>query len=410
MRSWMAGGRWVGACAAVLAVAACSDARSVERRVLFVGNSRIYYHNQPAMLEGLAAANGRRVSSTMEVAGGATLRELLGEGALETLRSGDWDAVVVNEQSTWGYARFVEGIARVPEAPAQFFETVDSVARVGSEVGADLILLAHPRHREMPISDGDRLIEGFAAAAAKHPQAEIVPMESAWRVAGELAPDLELFEPDGSHPSPTGALLQAIGVYQALFGELPRVIPPRIAGPFVERDEGILRPDSIVELVSVDGTDAELLTRVMGAAKERWSTDVENAVRRPADDDGPTLPRPVERIRLASLSGSWEGELGVYPRYTTWPAKMSLTLRGDERPTASLRVSFGGSPSDIYYPVLPVSNEDSYIQFVDPDGPNGGFVRYRVVPVGDTLKGVAEFTNEGTVYGIGSVRLELVRR
>ncbi|MEQ9569956.1 MAG: hypothetical protein RLN75_07170, partial [Longimicrobiales bacterium] len=77
--------------------------------MLFVGNSRIYYYNQPAMLEQIARANGRRVEVSMMAEGWATLEDHIGTGDLVTLRGGSWDSVVINEQITWGLALFVVG-------------------------------------------------------------------------------------------------------------------------------------------------------------------------------------------------------------------------------------------------------------------------------------------------------------
>lgn len=373
-------------------------------RVLFVGNSRVYFHNQPAMLEALARANGRDVSASMFVEGGATLGDRIDAGALDTVRSRPWDAVVINDQSTWGIYRFVEGEERVPEAPAALYAAVDSFADAARAVGAQLLLLAHPRHRDMPIAEGDRLIAGFAAASAGHPGMKVVPLESAWRAAhGTL--DTELYASDGNHPSPVGALLQAVAVYRALFGSTPDVVPSSISGPYVEEDDGILHPDSTVELVQVDAVVVGQLQDVVERAFERWQGDVARALEAPPSEGLPALPEPSGAIDLERLRGSWRGALGVYPRYLPWPGILSLTIDRDGGWTTSLRISFGGSPPDIAYPVLPISNEGSYLQFVDPDGPDGGFVRYRLVPVGDSLEGIAEFTNEGTVYGIGSVAL-----
>ena len=91
-----------------------------------------------------------------------------------------------------------------------------------------------------------------------------------------------------------------------------------------------------------------------------------------------------------------------------WPATLHLQVVNEESHlTAQFRVSFGGSPPDIVYDRLPISHEGDYFQFVDPDGPNGGFVRYRIVPVGtNRVAGVTEFITDTNVYGLGAVHLE----
>lgn len=403
--------RAIGTGVGLLALAAsgCTpQAPPSDARVLFIGNSRVYYHDQPAMLEALARANGRSVSWQMFVEGGATIASRIQDGALDTLREGRWDAVVVNEQSTWGLARFVEGETRVPEAPEGFFTSVDSVAAAARGIEADLLLVAHPRQRPMPPEDGDLLIEGFASAAARHPGTRVVPLETVWRIASERLPDVELYEGDGNHPSPVGALLSAMATYRTLFGEPPRSVPDTIRGPFVEQGDGVLHRDSIVELVTLEPGLAGALVEVVRRAHERWPADVQGAEHAKAVEV-PQLDSASEGIEWAALEGTWRGELRAYPRFITWPAAMSLHIHAGTTRTATLQVSFGGTPPDIEYEMLPVSNEGVYLQFLDPDGPNGGFVRYRLVPEADTLRGIAEFSNDGSVYGIGTVRLTRVR-
>jgi hypothetical protein len=388
-------------------VGGCESTADETYRVLFVGNSRIYYYNQPAMLEQIARANGRRVETRMVVEGGATIEDLIRIGALDTLRDGSWDAVVLNEQSTWGIARFVEGQERVPEAPPGFFARVDSFADVADAVGARLVLVAHPRHQGMPPTDGDALIRGFAGAARAHPSTAVVPLEVGWRVAAERTPRMTLYDPDGNHPTRVGALLSAVTTYSAIFGDVPEVVPSTIRGPWVELSEGILRPDSIVELVAVDSATALQLQLIASEAAERWPDAARRAQEPGVSDSGlPTLPAPEDDFDPAAR-GRWAGELRLYPaRFVTWPASMTLVLhRAESRWVASLQVSFSEPPNAISYANLPVSDEGAYLQFVDPDGPNGGIVRYRIVPAGDSIVGVAEFLTDVDVYGIGSLTL-----
>ncbi|MEQ9570285.1 MAG: hypothetical protein RLN75_08865, partial [Longimicrobiales bacterium] len=331
---------------------------------------------------------------------------LIGTGALDTLRGGSWDTVVINEQSTWGMAYFVEGQERVPEAPAGFLSRVDSFADAADEAGARLVLVAHPRHRGMPTADGDALIRGFDAAASAHPGAAVVPLEVGWRVASERTPRMALYDPDGNHPTRTGALLAAMATYSAIFGEVPDVIPQAIRGPWVELSTGSLKPDSIVSLVAVDSATVRQLRSIVSDATERWPEAARRARERVVTDSGlPTLPLPEDEFDPVAR-GQWSGDLRVYPRFVSWPSQMALGLeRSDGRWAADLQVSFREPARLIAYQDLPVSDEGAYLQFVDPDGPDGGIVRYRVVPVGDSIVGIAEFLADGGGYGIGSLTL-----
>ena len=96
--------------------------------VLFVGNSRVYYHNQPAMLESLARANGCEVEWRMVVEGGASLASHLQSGeALEVIAKGGWDWVVLNTQSTFGRVHLVDGLERAIAPPPEVFPAARDV-------------------------------------------------------------------------------------------------------------------------------------------------------------------------------------------------------------------------------------------------------------------------------------------
>merc|ERR1711973_61048 len=78
----------------------CSDrlARS-HKNILFLGNSFTYYHNLPGMVSSLASAAGKSASTTMIAPGGQTLNGHVTGGSLNPIRGGDWDAVLIQDQS-----------------------------------------------------------------------------------------------------------------------------------------------------------------------------------------------------------------------------------------------------------------------------------------------------------------------
>jgi len=65
--------------------------------LLFVGNSLTYVGNLPAVLDALAAANGRTIASDMLVSGGATLSERVADGSAGSAR--------VATDATYRYSR-----------------------------------------------------------------------------------------------------------------------------------------------------------------------------------------------------------------------------------------------------------------------------------------------------------------
>jgi len=94
----------------------------------------------------------------------------------------------------------------------------------------------------------------------------------------------------------------------------------------------------------------------------------------------------------------------VYP----YPGTLTLTVARDGQEwSLEAEVGFGGQPDDIIVDVADLSVTSEGIRFVDPDGPNGGEVRYRGVWTREGLSGIAEIIVPGApVYGIGTWTLK----
>ena len=73
-----------------------------------------------------------------------------------------------------------------------------------------------PRVKEMQA----RLIAGYDQLAAAT-QTRVVPAGRAWQLARARHPGIELYAPDGSHPSPAGVYLVACVFHATFFAEDP---------------------------------------------------------------------------------------------------------------------------------------------------------------------------------------------
>jgi hypothetical protein len=91
------------------------------------------------------------------------------------------------------------------------------------------------------MQDFPRAIESYELAAADV-NGLLFPVAAAWVRAWELDPLLELYDPDGLHPSLAGSYLAALVMYIRLFpGTLPP-LPTRLQldnGSIIELDAGI---------------------------------------------------------------------------------------------------------------------------------------------------------------------------
>ncbi len=195
--------------------------------VLFLGNSYTYVNNMPQILSDMASSVGDTLVFEMYAPGGYTFDNHGEDTASENrIQKGGWDYLVLQEQSqlpsfpvyasnglfglcdrfrsynpcgkimfymTWG--RKNGDAARCPEwPPVCTYEGMDSLLRI--------------RYLEM-------------ATAYK---GLLSPAGAAWRYIRQNNPDINLYDPDESHPSAAGSYLVACCFYTALFKKDPTSI------------------------------------------------------------------------------------------------------------------------------------------------------------------------------------------
>ncbi len=185
-------------------------------RVLFLGNSYTYYNALPDMVMQMAnSMPGRRIETKSVTRGGATLADLWSlTNALEVLRAGSWDYVVLQDQSTLG-TNYVDGKWNINEPAgllrwARFWNT-----EIQRKNAKPLLYLTWARkvHPEFQSA-----LNYAYAESARDINATIAPAGLAWRRVRESAPQIELFVADGSHPSPLGSYLTACVFVETLVG------------------------------------------------------------------------------------------------------------------------------------------------------------------------------------------------
>jgi hypothetical protein len=211
-------------------------------RVLFVGNSHTYFNNMPAMIAGLAQAAGKRpLFGKLIVRGGATLGEHAAEGVVSrALSDGGWHALVLQEQQqylSFGQAqreRQTYAPARIMSMNAQAHGARSIVQMVWARREGDPTNVAGDTYAAMH----ERSVAGHRDMA-RTLGAELAPSAIAWKRALTARPDLELWLPDGSHPSPAGSYLAACVLYKVLYGASPSGV--RFTGGLHARDAAFLQ-------------------------------------------------------------------------------------------------------------------------------------------------------------------------
>ncbi len=194
-------------------------------RVLFLGNSYTFVNDLPGTLAGLVRSGGRSIETGMLATGGATLADHAADPATTAaLADGRWTVVILQEQSVLPVSEADRTGSMVPAAR--------SLASSAAAVGARPLLLETWAHRDgVP----DRGVAGYAAmqaridaayeATARDLGASVAPVGQAWSAALRAAPGIDLWQPDGSHPSAAGTYLAACVLYASLTGRTPVGLP-----------------------------------------------------------------------------------------------------------------------------------------------------------------------------------------
>ncbi len=178
-------------------------------RVLFIGNSFTAYNNLPEMVREMAASVDVNVRAEVIAPGGAWWRDhAASSGTMSTIGGSEWDFVVLQEQSM---VRAAPDLARRVSYPPLL--DLASAAR-GS--GGEPVLFMTWGHRggssEVGHADYSSMQIALAGTYTEFGQrlvAQVAPVGTAWWMALEELPGVDLYQSDGVHPSLAGSYLAA---------------------------------------------------------------------------------------------------------------------------------------------------------------------------------------------------------
>ncbi|MGB0744617.1 MAG: SGNH/GDSL hydrolase family protein [Opitutales bacterium] len=193
-------------------------------RILFIGNS--YTRQISGMVRQIVAASPYKDCQLSFInPGGKTLKwHLENEGTMNKIRNGDWDVVVLQDQS------------QTPAiAPEQSIDSAQGIDRIIDAIGARTVFFETWGRR-----DGDKMnahlfptyekmqaaLSDTYAKAARKCDGEVVPVGQAWEILRKEHPELgiKLYKGDGSHPARPGAYLAACVFYATLFDADPTAL------------------------------------------------------------------------------------------------------------------------------------------------------------------------------------------
>ena len=199
--------------------------------ILFIGNSYTYFFDLPSLFADLCRANGHDVRVDSVTAGGRKLHECLtefysdlnvgdplGKKISELLEEVEYDVLILQEQSCLPYHN-----------PELFFAGAVGLSTI---IGAWRTILYATWGR----MDGSEDLDYFGwtrlsmtkglydsychAAALVH--GEVSPVGLCFAKIVESHPEINLYDPDKSHPSYAGTCVAALSHYKTVFGEMPR--------------------------------------------------------------------------------------------------------------------------------------------------------------------------------------------
>ncbi|MFM7176971.1 MAG: PKD domain-containing protein, partial [Bacteroidota bacterium] len=203
-----------------------------KKKVLFLGNSYTAYNNLPQLVADVALSAGDTVVFSSNTPGGYTLQgHSTNATSLSLLTAGDWDHVVLQEQSQ--LPSFPQG--QVATSCFPYARALDSIAQSLNPCVKSVFYMTWGRKNGdasncatwPPVctySGMDSLLRLRYMQMAVDNDAMVNPAGAIWRHIRNNLPGIELYQTDESHPSLAGSYATACGFYTVLFRKDPNLI------------------------------------------------------------------------------------------------------------------------------------------------------------------------------------------
>ncbi len=188
-------------------------------KVLFVGNSYTYFWNLPQTVEAMVRSIDGKIETAQSTAGGANwLEHWQGEKNLTSraiISDNDWDIVVLQNHSR-----------STLDKSEQFFDYGNKfIDLVKTEKAKPILYITWAREFN-PLMQ-ETITNGYLKLATEH-ELDAIPVGPIWEQVRALRPDLELYDPDQSHPSAVGTYLTGLAFTKYLTGKDISEIPNRL--------------------------------------------------------------------------------------------------------------------------------------------------------------------------------------
>lgn len=201
-------------------------------RVLFLGNSYTAYNNLPQLVKDVALSTGDTIIFDSNTPGGFTLQgHSTNSTSLQKIMAGNWDVVVLQEQSQMPSFPINQVITSV----FPYAQKLDSIIHVYQPCGKTMFYMTWGRKNGdasncatwPPVCTYvgmDSLLYERYMIMAQDNDAVVSPVGAVWKYIRNNFPGIELYSADESHPSLAGSYAAACSFYSSITEKDPSQI------------------------------------------------------------------------------------------------------------------------------------------------------------------------------------------
>lgn len=205
-----------------------------EINVLFLGNSYTYVNDLPGMIEEIAEKEGKTFYHESVTPGGCTLfQHVESQNSLSKIRKGNWDYVILQEQSQLPAIDYYRHNKLKPSYKALYDSIVlyNPNAKVVGYMtwgrrygGQQCVNFGDGLYCSADFADFNHMQDTLTAAYCENAYATnsfVAPVGEAWKAALSTNPELILHSSDNSHPSYDGSYIAACVFYSVFWNKSP---------------------------------------------------------------------------------------------------------------------------------------------------------------------------------------------
>ena len=194
-------------------------------KILFIGNSYTFYNDLPKLFQSLATENGRSVECREVLCGGRHLYDYLDrpdeyKDKLDSILEAEtFDYAILQDHSIGAMIdpdRFHDAVKRMKEKFGDRVEKIVLYATWGRKEGSATLA----EHGWTRLGMTQTIAREYRACALAN-GCTVSPVGECFADVMALTGEINLYNPDLTHPSYEGSCLAAIMHYAKIFGKLP---------------------------------------------------------------------------------------------------------------------------------------------------------------------------------------------